>query len=188
MKVVKTKLRDVYILEPEIFEDQRGWFMESWSAKKMDMAGLHYAFVQDNHSFSSRKGVLRGLHYQKGDHAQAKLIRCICGAVLDVAVDLRKGSPTFKQWMSIELTAENRRQLLIPRGLAHGFVTLTDEVEFFYKADHYYDPDSERGILWNDPEIGIDWPVDIKPILSEKDSAAPLLSDSDYDFEYGRVI
>lgn len=183
MKVLKTDVLDVYILEPEVFGDHRGWFMESWSQKKMEEADLFYDFVQDNHSFSAAKGTLRGLHYQKGDAAQAKLVRCGKGAVLDVAVDMRKGSPTYKKWVAVELSAENYRQLLIPRGFLHGFVTLTDEVEFLYKADNYYSPENDRNILWNDPEIGVDWGLE-NPVISPKDAKAPTLAESDIDFQY----
>ena len=142
----------------------------------MEEAGLYYDFVQDNHSMSSVKGTLRGIHFQKGDKAQAKLVRCVRGAVLDVAVDLRHESPTYKQWVAVELSAENKKQLLIPRGFGHGFVTLTDEVEFLYKADNYYAPEADGGIRWNDPEIGVDWGVK-DPILSAKDEKNPLLKD-----------
>ena len=137
MKFEKTKLEGVVIITPDVFGDHRGFFMESWSEHKMEEAGLHYNFVQDNHSMSSVKGTLRGIHFQKGDKAQAKLVRCVKGAVLDVAVDLRHESPTYKQWVAVELSAENKKQLMIPRGFGHGFVTLTDEVEFLYKADNY---------------------------------------------------
>ena len=169
MNVIKTAIEDVYILEPKVFGDNRGWFMESYSEKTMKEHGLNYNFVQDNHSFSATKGTLRGIHFQKGDSAQAKLVRCCKGAVLDVAVDLR--------------SADNKRQLLIPRGFGHGFVTLTDDVEFLYKADNYYDAASDRSILWCDEELNINWSVD-NPIISEKDSRAPRLCDSDVDFKY----
>ena len=183
MNVIKTEVLDVVILEPRVFGDNRGWFMESWSQQKMEDAGLFYQFVQDNHSFSAKKGVLRGLHFQKGEAAQAKLVRCARGAVLDVAVDMRVGSPTYKKLVAVELSAENKRQLLIPRGCLHGFVTLTDDVEFLYKADNYYCPEADRNILWNDPEIGVDWGIE-HPILSEKDANAPTLAQSDIDFIY----
>lgn len=174
MKIKKTKLEGVVIIEPDVFGDNRGFFMESWNKNKMEEAGLYYDFVQDNHSKSTVKGTLRGIHFQKDDKAQAKLVRCIKGAVLDVAVDLRKNSPTFKQWVGVELSAENKKQLLIPRGFGHGFVTLTDNVEFLYKADNYYAPEAEGGIRWNDPDIGVEWGVE-NPILSEKDKINPLL-------------
>ena len=176
MKITKTKLDGVVIIEPDVFGDNRGFFMESWSKKKMEEAGLYYDFVQDNHSKSTVKGTLRGIHFQKGDKAQAKLVRCVKGAVLDVAVDLRKNSPTFKQWVGVELSAENKKQLLIPHGFGHGFVTLTDDVEFLYKADNYYAPEADAGIRWNDPDIGIEWGVE-NPILSGKDKKNPFLKD-----------
>ena len=184
MKIIETEVKDVYIIEPQVFGDNRGWFMESWSEKKMEDAGLFYRFVQDNHSFSAQKGTLRGLHFQKGDAAQAKLVRCARGAVRDVAVDMRKGSPTYKKWVAVELSAENKRQLLIPRGFLHGFVTLTDDVEFLYKADGLYNAQADRNVLWSDPELAVDWGVE-NPIVSEKDKNAPLLKDSDIDFTYG---
>lgn len=183
MNVIKTDVLDVYILEPRVFGDNRGWFMESWSAKKMEDAGLHYDWIQDNHSFSATKGTLRGLHFQKGDAAQAKLVRCAKGAVLDVAVDMREGSPTYKKWVAVELSAENHHQLLIPRGFLHGFVTLTDDVEFLYKADNLYSPENDRNILWNDPQIGVEWGIE-NPIISDKDAKAPTLAESDIDFKY----
>ncbi len=181
MKVVSTEIEDLFIIEPQVFGDSRGWFMESWSQKKMEEAGLFYNFVQDNHSFSAIKGTLRGLHFQKGSSSQAKLVRCVRGAVLDVAVDLRKNSKTYKKWVGCILSEENKKQFLIPRGFAHGFLTLTDNVEFVYKADNYYDPQADRNIIWNDEEINIDWGIE-NPILSEKDKKAPKLSESDVDF------
>ena len=181
MKVVSTEIEDLFIIEPQVFGDNRGWFMESWSQKKMEEAGLFYNFVQDNHSFSALKGTLRGLHFQKGSSSQAKLVRCVRGAVLDVAVDLRKNSKTYKKWVGCILSEENKKQFLIPRGFAHGFLTLTDNVEFVYKADNYYDPQADRNIIWNDEEINIDWGIE-NPILSEKDKKAPKLSESDVDF------
>lgn len=176
MKITKTKLDGVVIIESDVFGDNRGFFMESWNKKKMEENGLYYDFVQDNHSKSTVKGTLRGIHFQKGNKAQAKLVRCVKGAVLDVAVDLRKNSPTFKQWVGVELNEENKKQLLIPRGFGHGFVTLTDDVEFLYKADNYYAPEADAGIRWNDPEIGVEWGVE-NPILSEKDKKNPFLKD-----------
>lgn len=176
MKITKTKLDGVVIIEPDVFGDNRGFFMESWNKKKMEEVGLFFNFVQDNHSKSTVRGTLRGIHFQKGDKAQAKLVRCVKGAVFDVAVDLRKNSPTFKQWVGVELSEENKKQLLIPRGFGHGFVTLTDDVEFLYKADNYYAPEADAGIRWNDPDIGIEWGVE-NPILSEKDKKNPFLKD-----------
>ncbi|MDD3242501.1 MAG: dTDP-4-dehydrorhamnose 3,5-epimerase [Eubacteriales bacterium] len=183
MNVIKTDVLDVYILEPKKFGDNRGWFMESWNQHAMEEAGLHYNFVQDNHSFSAQKGTLRGLHFQKGDACQAKLVRCARGSVMDVAVDLRKGSPTYLKWVAVELTPQNNRQLLIPRGFAHGFVTLSDDVEFLYKADNFYCPQADAGIRWNDPDIGVDWGVE-NPVISEKDAHSPFLKECDVSFVY----
>ncbi|MEG0970384.1 MAG: dTDP-4-dehydrorhamnose 3,5-epimerase [Acidaminococcaceae bacterium] len=174
MQVTKTCLDGVVILEPEVFGDQRGFFMETWSKQKLEAAGLYYDFVQDNHSSSTVKGTLRGIHFQKGIHCQAKLVRCVRGAVLDVAVDLRKTSPTYKHWLAVELSEANKKQLLIPRGFGHGFLTLTDQVEFMYKVDNYYAPAADAGIRWNDPELAIEWGI-ISPILSTKDAANPFL-------------
>ena len=185
MNVIETGLVDAYILEPRVFGDNRGWFMESWSEKTMADAGFHYNFVQDNHSFSAQKGTLRGLHFQKGDSAQAKLVRCVKGAIMDVIVDMREGSPTYKKWVKVELSEENKRQLLVPRGFLHGFVTLTENVEFLYKVDNLYDALADRNIIWNDAEIGVDWGIE-NPILSEKDKNAPTLSESDIDFKYSK--
>ena len=181
MNLIKTKLEGVYILEPRVFGDERGWFMETYS--KIKTPEIARDFVQDNHSYSKEKGILRGIHFQNGEHAQAKLVRCIRGAVLDVAVDLRKGSPTYMQWEAVELSAENKKQLFIPRGFGHGFLTLTEDVEFVYKTDNYYNYESDRSIIWNDPDIGVDWGTE-NPILSEKDSSAPRLRDSDCSFRY----
>lgn len=183
LTVITTYIPDVVILEPKAFGDSRGWFMETWSKRDMEQAGLFYDFVQDNQSYSAGKGTLRGLHFQKGAASQAKLVRCVKGRVLDVAVDLRAGSPTFRKWVSVELSAENKRQLLVPRGFAHGYLTLTDEAEFIYRVDHYYAPEMERSIIWNDPDIGVEWGID-NPILAEKDKNAPLLKDGDVDFIY----
>lgn len=183
MKVTKTKLDGVVILEPQVFGDNRGFFMESWSRRKMEEAGLFYDFVQDNHSSSTAKGTLRGIHFQKGEWCQAKLVRCTRGAVLDVAVDLRKSSPTYKKWVGVELSEENKKQLLIPRGFGHGFVTLTDHVEFMYKADNYYAPQADAGIRWNDPTIGVDWGIE-EPILSEKDKKNPWFADIEDELEF----
>ena len=186
VQLIETKIPGVLILEPQVFGDARGWFMESWSEAKFQAAVLKFNFVQDNHSYSAKKGVLRGIHFQNGSAAQAKLVRVARGAVLDVAVDLRKGSPTYKQWVSIELTAENKRQLLIPRGLGHGFITLTNDVEFLYKADNPYNTNADRSIRWDDPNLAINWGIS-HPIVSEKDATAPFLKDSDCDFVWGEI-
>ena len=155
--------------------------MESWSQRAFEKAGLLYHFVQDNHSLSTVKGTLRGIHFQRGERTQAKLVRCIRGAVLDVAVDLRSGSATYKKWVGVELSEQNRKQLLIPRGLGHGFVTLTDETEFLYKADNFYAPEAESGIRWNDPELSIDWGIS-NPVLSKKDQALPWFREAESYF------
>lgn len=183
MKFEKTKIEGVYIITPDVFGDHRGFFMESWSKKKMEEAGLFYNFVQDNHSMSATAGTLRGIHFQKGEWAQAKLVRCVRGAVLDVAVDLRKKSPTYKKWVAVELSAENKKQFLIPRGFGHGFVTLTDDVEFLYKADNYYAPQADGGIRWNDPDVAVDWGVE-NPILSAKDEKNPFLKDIEAELDF----
>ena len=176
MKVTETSLKGVYLVEPKVFGDERGWFMESWSKQKFEGAGLNVEFVQDNHSFSADKGTLRGLHYQTEPMAQAKLIRCSKGAIFDVAVDIRKGSPNYKKWVGVELSADNKKQLFIPHGFAHGFLTLTDDVEVQYKADNFYAPHYDGNIRWDDPDIDIDWPFD-PVILSDKDKNAPLLKE-----------
>ena len=176
MEVIKTGLPDVYIIKPAVYGDSRGWFMECWSKTKMGQHGFVHDFVQDNHSYSAQKGILRGIHYQEGEWAQAKLVRCTRGAVLDVAVDLRKGSATYKKWVSVELSAENKLQLLIPRGFGHGFVTLSGDVEFLYKTDNPYMPEADRGIRYNDPELAIGWGIG-NPVVSEKDAKAPFLKD-----------
>jgi len=181
MTITETAISGVYVVEPTVFEDSRGFFMESWSERVFVEAGLFYRFVQDNHSSSTVKGTLRGIHFQKGEQAQAKLVRCIRGAVLDVAVDLRPSSSTYGKWVGMELSEENRKQLLIPRGFGHGFVTLTDHVEFLYKADNFYAPKAEGGIRWNDPELAIDWGID-EPVLSPKDQALPWLRDVETGF------
>jgi len=181
MQVIKATLPDIYIIEPVVFGDHRGWFMESWSSSKMHSAGFSFNFVQDNHSYSAQKGVLRGIHFQNSEAAQAKLVRCIRGAVLDVVVDLRKSSISYKKWIAVELSADNRRQLLIPKGFGHGFLTLTDDVEFLYKTDNFYDAAADRCIFWNDPELGIEWGIP-DPIISDKDANAPMLKDSDCNF------
>lgn len=185
MKFTETNLNGVIIVEPNVYGDQRGWFMETYSDSKFKELGINLNFVQDNHSFSAVKGTLRGLHYQLNPKAQTKLVRCTKGAIYDVAVDIRKGSPTFGQWLGIELTAENKKQLLVPKGFAHAFMTLTDDVEVQYKVDELYAPENDRGIIWNDPKIGIEWPLEITPVLSEKDEKAPLLKDAENNFTFG---
>ncbi len=186
MKITKTKLERVMIFEPVVFCDQRGWFIESYSQVTFRTAGIEVDFVQDNHSYSKEKGTLRGLHYQLHPKAQVKLVRCTTGAIFDVAVDIRKGSPSYGNWVGIELSAENKKQLFIPKGFAHGFLTLTDDVEVQYKVDTHYELDFERGIRWDDPAINIKWPIHYAPIVSDKDQKALLLKDADHNFVFGK--
>lgn len=181
MKVVKTDINDLVIIEPQCFGDHRGWFMETYSYVKLKEQGIDVNFVQDNQSFSAQKGTLRGLHFQTNPKAQTKLIRCTRGAIIDTVVDLRKDSPTYKKSFSIELSAENKKQLFIPKGFAHGFLTLTDDVEVQYKVDEFYSQENDRSVRYNDPEFNIDWGIE-NPILSQKDLDAPLLKDSDANF------
>jgi dTDP-4-dehydrorhamnose 3,5-epimerase len=177
MEVIKTNIEGVVIIEPRIFKDDRGYFFESFSQREFEEKVCKTTFVQDNESKSSY-GVLRGLHFQKPPFAQSKLVRVIKGAVLDVAVDIRKGSLTFGQYVSVELTGENHRQFFIPRGFAHGFSVLSEEVIFQYKCDNFYSPQSEGAIAWNDPDLNIDWRIPAeKVVLSEKDSKHPRLKD-----------
>lgn len=186
MKRIETQLPGVYIIEPVVHGDSRGYFMETYSTQSFADIGINTVFVQDNQSYSSQKGILRGIHFQNAPMSQAKLVRVTKGAVLDVAVDLRKGSPTYKQWVSVELSAENKRMFYIPRGFGHGFVTLTDDVEFCYKVDNLYSKECDRGIRFNDPSIGVDWGV-TDPVLSQKDTLSPMLEDSDCNFVYGEI-
>jgi len=167
MNIIPTGFSGLYILEPKVFSDQRGFFYENYNQKAFTAAGIPAVFVQDNHS-RSVKGTLRGLHFQAPGCAQAKLVRCTLGEVYDVAVDLRRNEPTFKQWYGIKLSAENKKQFYIPQGFAHGFAVLSDFAEFQYKCDGYYAPQAELGIIWNDPDLGIDWPI-TDPLISEKD-------------------
>lgn len=182
MKVEKTSIEGLLVITPKVFKDSRGWFTETYSSKKLLEKGIKLNFVQDNHSLSATKGILRGLHFQNEPKAQTKLVRCTKGKILDVAVDLRKSSKTYKQWFSVELSEDNYKQLLVPKGFAHGFVTLTDYVEVQYKVDEYYSPQHDRSIRYDDPELVIDWGV-VDPILSEKDKNALLLKDSDVNFK-----
>ena len=185
MKRIDTMLPGVCIVEPMVHGDQRGYFMETYNRQAFADIGITAEFVQDNQSYTASRGVLRGIHFQNAPMAQAKLVRVTRGAVLDVAVDLRKGSPTYRQWVTVELSAENKRMFFIPRGFGHGFVTLTDDVDFCYKADNLYDHPSDRSIRFDDPAIGVDWGV-TDPILSDKNKNAPLLADSDCNFVYGK--
>ena len=183
MKRIDTKLPGVCIVEPDVHGDHRGYFMETYNQKAFEDIGITAVFVQDNQSFTAQKGTLRGIHFQNAPMAQAKLVRVTRGAVMDVAVDLRRGSPTYRQWVAVELSAENKRMLFIPRGFGHGFVTLTDDVEFCYKVDNLYSRACDRGIRFNDPDIGVEWGVE-SPILSNKDTTSPMLRDSDCNFVY----
>ena len=182
MKKIATELDGVYIIEPDVFGDHRGYFMETWSVRNFEALGFDINFVQDNQSFTVAKGTLRGIHFQNAPMAQAKLVRVTKGAVLDVAVDLRRDSPTYKKWVSVELSSENKRMLLIPRGFGHGFKTLTENVEFTYKCDNLYSKEHDRGIRYNDPAIGIMWGEIDENNLSEKDCNAPFLNESDCNF------
>ena len=187
MKRIDTKIKDVYIIESDCYGDDRGWFMETYNRSKFHELGIDTVFVQDNMSMSSKKGTLRGLHYQKDPFAQAKLVRCTKGTVIDVAVDIRKGSPTYGKWVSCELSADNKRMFYLPRGMAHGFLTLTDDVEFQYKCDNLYYKEAEGSIRYDDPTINVDWGSllnGIEPILSEKDKNAPTLKECNANFKY----
>lgn len=183
MKKIETTLPGVYIIEPQVFGDHRGYFMETWSTRNFEDLGISTTFIQDNQSFTAKKGTLRGIHFQKDPMAQAKLVRVLTGAVMDYAVDLRKGSPTYRKWVGVELSAENKRQLYIPRGFGHAFLTLTDDVTFVYRCDNLYSASCDRGIRFDDPTIGIEWGVE-NPVLSEKDTKSPWLDQSDCNFTY----
>ena len=190
IKVTQTNLMDVKIIEPAVFGDHRGFFTESYSKEAFNEVGIMFDFVQDNHSLSVEAGVIRWLHFQKGEAAQTKLIRVVSGAVLDVIVDIRKGSPTYGKSEGYILSADNQRQLLVPKGFAHGFVTLTPNVNFLYKCDNYYNAEADAGIAFDDPALGIDWPLDLsKAILSEKDKQHPTLAsfENENPFIYGTI-
>ena len=190
LKITETKLQDVKIVEPAVFGDNRGFFTESYSDEDFKAAGIDFNFIQDNHSLSSQAGVLRGLHFQRGKAAQTKLIRVVTGAVLDVIVDVRKGSPTYGESEGYILSESNHRQLLVPRGFAHGFVTLTDNVNFLYKCDNYYNAQADGGIAFDDPTLAINWPIDLEnAILSEKDKKHPTFKEFEANnpFVYGEI-
>lgn len=182
MNVTPLKLTDAFVLEPVVHGDHRGFFMESYNDSLFKQHGIAYNFIQDNQSLSAEAGVLRGLHYQLNPKAQTKLIRVLTGAIYDVIVDIRKSSPTFGQWVGVILSEHNKRQLLVPKGFAHGFCTLVPNTQVLYKVDEYYSPENDRGILWNDPALGIDWPTS-NPILSDKDQLHPLLKDAEINFD-----
>jgi len=177
VQVMTTKLPGILIIEPDRFGDARGFFSESWNRRRMAGHGIEIDFVQDNHSMSLEPGTLRGLHFQTPPHAQAKLVRCGRGAFMDVVVDIRDGSPTFGRWLSVELSFENGRQLLVPEGFLHGFVTRQAETEIIYKCSDYYAPDCDAAVHYDDPDLAIDWGLDGPPVLSDKDAAAPRLRD-----------
>ena len=184
MIATRTEFPDLYIIEPTVFGDSRGFFYESYNQATLAEAGIYYVFRQDNHSMSGF-GVLRGLHFQRGEHAQTKLVRVVSGRVLDVVVDIRKGSPTYLRHFSIELSAENKKQLLIPKGFAHGFVVLSDTAEFLYKCDNLYNKESEGGIHYLDPSLDIDWGLKVDQyIVSDRDRENPLLKDAEFDFPF----
>lgn len=177
MQIEMTALPGVFMFTPRRFGDARGWFSETWTSGRMAEAGFDLTYVQDNHSYSAQKGTLRGLHYQSPPHAQDKLVRCTRGAILDVAVDYRVGSPNFGKWVGVELSAENGRQLLVPKGFLHGFLTLEDETEVQYKCTDRYAPECDGNIRWNDPDLAIDWGLDgVVPHLSAKDEIAPFVA------------
>lgn len=185
MQILPTALPDVVEIIPTRFGDHRGFFSETWKRRDLAEAGIDIDFCQDNHSLSAERHTLRGLHYQAPPHAQDKLIRVIAGTILDVAVDIRKGSPTYAQWVAVPLSAEAGNQLLVPKGFLHGFLTLTPDTQVVYKCSDYYAPEADGGIRWNDPTIGIDWGVDVDDVtLSGKDTDAPFLTDFDSPFIY----
>ena len=188
MEVIKTDIEGVVIIEPRIFKDERGYFYESFSQREFEEKVCRTTFVQDNQSKSSY-GVLRGLHFQKPPYCQSKLVRCIKGVVLDVAVDIRKGSPTFGKYVAVELTEDNHRQFFVPRGFAHGFAVLSEEAVFQYKCDNFYNKESEGSVAWNDPELDIDWKIPFnKVLLSEKDKLSKNIADADFLFDYNEKL
>jgi dTDP-4-dehydrorhamnose 3,5-epimerase len=186
MQVHKARLAGILMIEPDRFGDHRGFFAETYSRRVYAELGVDVEFVQDNHSLSAAVGTVRGLHFQMPPHAQAKLVRCGRGAIFDVAVDIRKGSPTFGQSVGYELTAENGGQLFVPAGFAHGFMTLQPDSEIIYKCSDYYAPETEGAVRWDDPAVGIDWPLQGDAILSDKDVVAPILADLDSPFQFER--
>ncbi|NMM54262.1 dTDP-4-dehydrorhamnose 3,5-epimerase [Paenibacillus aquistagni] len=182
MKLSPLKLDGAVILEPVVHGDHRGFFMESYNEQVMEQLGIKYDFIQDNQSLSTEPGVLRGLHYQLNPKAQSKLIRVLTGAIYDVILDIRKSSPTFGQWIGVILSEYNKRQLLVPKGFAHGFCTLTPNTQVLYKVDEYYSPENDHGIIWNDPALDIDWPIS-EPLLSDKDRKHPTLANAELNFD-----
>ncbi|MFG6495389.1 dTDP-4-dehydrorhamnose 3,5-epimerase [Fictibacillus sp. UD] len=181
MNILETKFADAILIEPKVFGDHRGFFMESYNEETYKKHGIDMNFIQDNHSLSQQSGTLRGMHYQLAPKAQTKLIRVTRGAIYDVIIDMRKSSPTYGQWQGFILSAENKRQLLVPKGFAHGFCTITEDTEVQYKVDELYSPEHDRGIAWDDPALSIDWPVN-NPILSDKDKQHPTLAEAENNF------
>ena len=183
MNIIKTKFEDAILIEPKVFGDHRGFFTESYNKEMFQQNGIDMDFIQDNHSLSQQPGTLRGMHYQLNDKAQTKLVRVTRGAIYDVIVDIRKGSPTYGKWQGFILSADNKRQLLVPKGFAHGFCTLVENTEVQYKVDELYSPEHDRGIAWNDPALNIDWPFN-NPVLSDKDTKHPTLAEADNNFTW----
>ena len=181
MNIIKTKFEDAVLIEPKVFGDHRGFFTESYNKEMFQQNGIDMDFIQDNHSLSQQPGTLRGMHYQLNDRAQTKLVRVTRGAIYDVIVDIRKGSPTYGEWQGFILSADNKRQLLVPKGFAHGFCTIVENTEVQYKVDELYSPEHDRGIAWNDPALNIDWPFN-NPVLSDKDTKHPTLAEADNNF------
>ncbi|PET70552.1 dTDP-4-dehydrorhamnose 3,5-epimerase [Priestia megaterium] len=181
MNLIKTKFEDAVLIEPKVFGDHRGFFTESYNKETFQQNGIDMDFIQDNHSLSQQPGTLRGMHYQLNDKAQTKLVRVTRGAIYDVIVDIRKGSPTYGEWQGFILSADNKRQLLVPKGFAHGFCTIVENTEVQYKVDELYSPEHDRGIAWNDPALNIDWPFN-NPVLSDKDTKHPTLAEADNNF------
>lgn len=184
MKITELALKGVLLIEPDIFQDYRGYYMESYSSRTLKNYGITDVFVQDNHLLSLKKGTLRGIHFQNEPYSQSKLLRCTKGKILDVVVDLRKSSSTYKKWISVQLDSESKQQIYIPKGFGHACISLVDDVEVQYKVNNLYEPTYDRAIAWNDPELNIDWTIDATEIIvSEKDKNAPFLKDSDVNFE-----
>lgn len=183
MNIIKTIFEDAVLIEPKIFGDHRGFFTESYNKEMFKNNGIDMDFIQDNHSLSQQPGTLRGMHYQLNDKAQTKLVRVTRGAIYDVIVDIRKGSPTYGEWQGFILSADNKRQLLVPKGFAHGFCTIVENTEVQYKVDELYSPEHDRGIAWNDPALNIDWPFN-SPVLSDKDTKHPTLAEADNNFTW----
>lgn len=181
MKIIRTKLDGVLIIETDVFGDHRGFFTESYNKSRFHEAGITHDFIQDNHSYSAEAGTLRGLHYQLSPKAQTKMVRAIAGAIYDVVVDIRKDSPTFGEWVGVIISESNKRQILVPKGFAHGFCTLVPHTQVLYKVDELYSKDHDRGILWSDPDLAIDWPM-ANVVLSEKDKVHPLLRDAENNY------